>query len=185
MAKILIHNLLIVTALSMVAICFTFSANATSEDTTGLARRQICSSLVNKAKSATFSGNSKLAEKFWLQAKSMDPSMKKPSWLASTTQQENCNENKFESELRNMPYGSAKTKLDKKLVFAPCNDKLRLVYFELAKANKDKLEAEHHRLILGLHKQDKNNYWNFLKYLLSILISTLIIREIKTILKSY
>ena len=139
MIKSIIHNVFIIITLLLVALSFNFSVNAASKNNK-IDKKQIAASLIIKAKKALISGNSKLAQNYWQQAKSIDSSLSKPAWLnqeatkAFSKKNDNLylTEEKFVESLKTMPYEKAKIELDKKLLFNPNNTKLRLVYLELA-----------------------------------------------------
>ena len=80
MIKSIIHNVFIIITLLLVALSFNFSVNAASKNNK-IDKKQIAASLIIKAKKALISGNSKLAQNYWQQAKSIDPSLSKPDWL--------------------------------------------------------------------------------------------------------
>lgn len=158
-------------------------------------KKQIATSLMQKAKKALLSGNTKLAENYWKQASSIDPTQAKPLWLKNDAsnshfyqkhQNKVLEESKFVQLLHEMPYDKAKIELDKKLLSNPDNAKLRAVYIELAEKNNDLLEANRHRALLGLKPKTKTEpglkFW--LKTLLVIIIIALIIFELATIYKT-
>lgn len=189
MLKSFFHNALICIVLILVAICFTFSANAASKEMPNNSRKQISAELIKKAKAASTSGNFKLAENYWLQAKSIDPTLTKPTWFDKKSYPvqkktiQAFDENKFVEELQKMPYAKAKIELDKRLVFNPNNSKLRVAYLDLAEANGDEKEAARHRSILGIPTPTQNHFWLYFKYFLIILIAGLIIYELVVIIK--
>lgn len=189
MLRSFFHNALICIALALVAVCFTFSANAASKDAQNNNRRQISAELIQKAKAASAAGNFKLAESYWLQAKSIEPSLSKPAWFDKKSYPvqkksvQSFDENKFIEELQKMPYAKAKIELDKRLVFNPNNSKLRVTYLDLAEANGDEKEAARHRSILGIPAPTPNYFWLYFKYFLIILIAVLIIYELIVIIK--
>ena len=191
MIKSIIHNVFIIITLLLVALSFNFSVNAANKNNK-IDKKQIAASLIIKAKKALISGNSKLAQNYWQQAKSIDPSLSKPAWLnqeaTKTFSQKNdkpyLTEEEFVELLKNMPYEKAKIELDKKLLFNPNNTKLRLVYLELAEKNKDEIETKRHRELLGIKEQKSFNYANAFKYLLVVIVICLIIYELITIFRT-
>lgn len=190
MIKSIIHNIFIIITLLLVALSFNFSVNAASKNNE-IDKKQIAVSLIVKAKNALISGNSKLAQNYWQQAKSIDPSLSKPAWLDqkaikafSKKNDIYLTEEKFVELLKTMPYEKAKIELDKKLLFNPNNTKLRLVYLELAEKNKDEIEIKRHRELLGIKEQKSFNYANAFKYLLIVIVICLIIYELKTIFRT-
>ncbi len=190
MIKSIIHNIFIIITLLLVALSFNFSVNAASKNNE-IDKKQIAVSLIVKAKNALISGNSKLAQNYWQQAKSIDPSLSKPAWLDqkaikafSKKNDIYLTEEKFVELLKTMPYEKAKIELDKKLLFNPNNTKLRLVYLELAEKNNDEIETKRHRELLGIKEQKSFNYANAFKYLLIVIVICLIIYELITIFRT-
>ncbi len=173
---------------------FTFLAHAASQNKKDTSKKQIAASLMQKAKKALLSGNPKLAENYWKQANSLDPSSAKPLWLDKNVNSEYykrnqvmiLDEKRFVELLHEMPYEKAKIELDKKLLSNPDNVKLRAVYLELAEKNNDKQEADLHRSLLGikpkLEPESQLKFW--LKTLLILVIISLIIFEVVSIYKT-
>ncbi len=189
MLKSFFHNALICFVLIMAAICFTFSANAASKDAQTSSRKQISAELIQKAKAASSAGNFKLAESYWLQAKSIEPSLTRPAWFDKKSyslpkkNNQSFDESQFIENLKKMPYAKAKIELDKRLVFNPNNSKLRVAYLDLAEANGDEKEAARHRAILGIPAPTQNHFWLYFKYFLILVIAGLIIFELVVIIK--
>ena len=190
MKKDLFHYLFIFFTILLVAFSLNFSANASSNKN-NINKKQIVSSLLSKARNALISGNSKMAENYWQQAKGIDSSIKKPAWLEkdaykNITKDDNIytDEAKFIKLLYEMPYEKAKIELDKKLLFNPNNRKLRLVYLDLAEKNKDFEESESHRKLLGIESpKPPFNYGDWLKYFLVFILLGLIIYELVRIFR--
>lgn len=185
------HNIIIFITLLLVAFCFNFSVNA-SNTTQNTAKEQLTSSLIIKSQKAIIAGNSKMAESYLDQAKSIDPTLQEPNlFKESLNNTTNCSndieykdENEFFEEIKIMPYNKAKIELDKKLLFNPSNSKLRLIYLELAEKNNDKDEASIQRNILGINQTRVYDADLILKYSLIIIVSLLILYEIISIFKS-
>lgn len=174
---------------------FTFLGHAATQNKKETSQKQLASSLIQRAKKALLSGNTKLAENYWKQANALDPKQSKPLWLQNNSNNEFfykrqqiqvLEESKFVQLLHEMPYEKARIELDKKLLSNPNNAKLRMVYIELAEKNNDVMEAERHRSLLGMKPKTEPNsslkFW--LKILLVIVIISLIIFELATIYKT-
>ena len=173
---------------------FTFLGHATAQNKEP-SKKQLASSLMQKAKKALLSGNTKLAENYWKQASALAPEMPKPLWLNNDTnrdyyykrhQDKVLEEKQFIQLLHEMPYAKARIELDKKLLSNPNNIKLRMVYLELAEKNNDNQEADRHRSILGIKTQSQSEsdlkFW--LKSILAVIVISLIIFELTTIYKT-
>ena len=174
---------------------FTFLGHAKAQNQKEQIKKQISDSLIQKAKKALLSGNTKQAEIYRKQIKSLGLDQSQPIWLKKdanndflykSRQNKVIDEKEFIRLLYEMPYEKAKIELDKKLLTNPNNTKLRLIYLDLAEKNNDSLEAERHRSLLGI-KQEKpteSNFKTWLKYLLVIVIISLIIFEVVSIYKT-
>ena len=174
---------------------FTILGHAAAQNKKEPSQKQMAASLMQKAKRALLSGNTKLAENYWKQANALDPKQSKPLWLQNNPnneffykRQQNkvLEESKFIQLLHEMSYEKAKIELDKKLLANPNNIKLRMVYLELAEKNNDTQEAERHRSILGIKPkaEPESNLKFWLKILLVIVVISLIIFELATIYKT-
>ena len=175
---------------------FTFLGHAAAQNKRKEpSKKQIATSLMQKAKKALLSGNTKLAENYWKQANSLDPAQAKPLWLKNDSSNNRyykrnqdivLEETKFIQLLHEMPYEKAKIELDKKLLSNPDNAKLRAVYMELAEKNNDSQEADRHRSLLGIKPkaETESNYKFWVKTLLVIIVISLIIFELATIYKT-
>ena len=171
---------------------FTILGHAAAQNKREPSKKQLASSLMQKAKKSMLSGNTKQAEVYWHQANSIDSTQTKPIWIKKDIRslypnnrpEKIIEESQFIEQLKNMPYELAKIELDKKPLANPNNVKLRLVYLELAEKNDDEIEANQHRSLLGLEPiQSKNSSSLWVKYLLVIIVLALIIYEIFNIVK--
>ena len=174
---------------------FTILGHAATQSKKEPSQKQIATSLMQKAKRALLSGNTKLAENYWKQANAIDPAQSKPLWLNKDStneyyykrhQNKVLEESKFIQLLHEMPYEKAKIELDKKLLSNPDNAKLRAVYLELAEKNNDLQEADRHRSLLGIKPkvEPESNLKFWLKILLVFVVISLIIFELATIYKT-
>ena len=189
MAKSFLHNSILAIVLILVAVSFTCSAKASSQKGISPSGKQLAMSLMQKAKLAVVSGNLKQAESLWKQAKSIDSSLTALAWLNSCSIMPKeylfaDDEAIFAEKLRKMPYSNAKVELDKRLFFNPNNNKLRMLFLELAESNLDGLEVARHRKILGLQPVNIKNVTTKFKFILTVLVSILIICELKIIFGS-
>ena len=174
---------------------FTILGHAAAQNKREPSKKQLASSLMQKAKKALLSGNTKLAENYWKQANALDPKQSKPLWLQNNStneffykkqQNQVLEESKFIQLLHEMSYEKAKIELDKKLLSNPNNVKLRMVYLELAEKNNDIQEAERHRSLLGIKPkvEPESNLKFWLKILLVFVVISLIVFELATIYKT-
>ena len=174
---------------------FTILGHAAAQNKREPSKKQLASSLMQKAKKALLSGNTKLAENYWKQANALDPKQSKPLWLQNNStneffykkqQNQVLEESKFIQLLHEMSYEKAKIELDKKLLSNPNNVKLRMVYLELAEKNNDTQEAERHRSLLGIKPkvEPESNLKFWLKILLVFVVISLIVFELATIYKT-
>ncbi len=188
-------NAVLIKSLLFFILLFSFSfyiVQASTPQKDKSKKQQIIASLMQKAKKAMLSGNKKQADIYWQQINSLDPQRAKPIWLSKNISNQNkpesqltiLEEKQFIKLMNELPYEKAKIELDKRLFFSPNNNKLRLLYIELAKKNNDKEELEKHSNLLGIKQPKPFDYKLLFKYVLIIVIILLIIYEIFKILKN-
>jgi uncharacterized protein HemY len=135
----------------------------------GVDRR--ASSFLRKAMEARDAGNLHQAEVFWLQAKSIRPSIGRPEWLNNIPAKKanSVSAKDQKSEMEAMVYADAKSILEQKLESNPNDIEARRLYLDLAQKNKDFTQVNRHSLYID-KVEAGTQFWKGILVVILILI---------------
>ncbi len=126
---------------------------------------------LRKAMEARDAGDLDRAKTFWLQAKSVRPSIGRPAWLDSSPSKETKQKLDVDpkTEVLTMDYQDAKTILEQQLNASPGDMETRKIYLELAKKNNDFSQVNRHSMYLD-KVESQTQFWKGILALVLVLI---------------
>lgn len=136
--------------------------------------------LLKRAKNAGMAGNAAEAERLWMQASSLDPSLQRPAWLDRKPEIATLSEiippvEALLKKAASLEYRDAATLLEDWLRRFPGDARVRSYYLDRAKAAQDVIQTRRHQSILQPEPPKSATPW--WKYFLLILFGGLLARE--------
>lgn len=143
-------------------------------------KRAQAKNFLQRAKNAAMAGNAAEAERFWMQASSLDPFLQRPGWLdqrpAGVTPVETVLPvEALLAKAAALEYRDAAPLLEDWLRRFPEDTRVRAYYLERAKAARDAVQTKRHQSLLQPEPPKASAPW--WKYLVAVLFGALLVRE--------
>lgn len=137
-------------------------------------------SCLARAKTAQTAGNMAEAERLWMQARFLDPSLRRPAWLDQKPEGIKLADGispveALLKEAASLAYQDAAPLLEDWLRRFPEDARVRAYYLERAKAAQDTAQTRRHQSLLQPEPSKSSTPW--WKYLVAVLFGGLLIRE--------
>lgn len=120
------------------------------------------------------------AELFWMHARELRPSLKRPAWLQIQYESPaNISDNEVLDRIARLPYGKAKILLEEQIRKSPANQILRSRYLELARENNDEQEVKRHASAMKTDGSAETSSGQLvLRYVIFLILSVLLVWQL-------
>jgi len=119
------------------------------------------------------------AELFWMHARELRPSLKRPAWLEKQFEAPgDISDQQILDRIVKLPYDKAKILLEEQIRKSPANDSLRSRYLELARENEDEQQINRHASAMKKKAADMSSEHLVLRYVIFLILSVLLVWQL-------
>ena len=120
------------------------------------------------------------AELFWMHARELKPSLRRPAWLERQFEVPvgDLSDEEILKRIVQLPYDKARILLEEQIRKSPDNERLRSRYLELARENNDEIEIKRHESAMKKNEEGSSSAQLVFRYAIFLILVVLLVWQL-------